>query len=150
MVKDLIVSHIKMFQLFPFNLNLVLYLVEFHIEFELLNFKKRWINVNLKNIIKNIMKFIFLTIYIIFVLALVISGITFGIITLIPDDASKPCYLRYYAHCSFTPYSTIILFIMALVGAILLMKLVKYFKRKYVKSLETNPKFQLSKKSTLK
>ena len=59
--------------------------------------------------------------------------------TLIPDDASKPCYLGYYAHCSFTPYSTLILLTMAIVGTILLIKLIKYLKRQYNKVVETKP-----------
>jgi hypothetical protein len=39
-----------------------------------------------------------------------------GISTLIPAPASKPSFLGYYAHCSFTPISTIICWIIA--GAI--------------------------------
>jgi hypothetical protein len=31
--------------------------------------------------------------------------------TLIPVDASKPCALGYEAHCTFAPYSTLILLI---------------------------------------
>jgi hypothetical protein len=31
-----------------------------------------------------------------------------GIWTLIPAQASRPCLLGYYAHCSFTPVSTLI------------------------------------------
>jgi len=34
--------------------------------------------------------------------------VVLGIFTLIPASASKPCLLGYYAHCSFTPISTII------------------------------------------
>ena len=34
--------------------------------------------------------------------------ILLGIATLIPVPASKPSFLGYYAHCSFTPISTII------------------------------------------
>lgn len=60
---------------------------------------------------------------------------------MIPDEASKPCYLGYYAHCSFTPYSTIILLAMALLGTFLLTKLVKYFKRKYREHSKKNSKF---------
>jgi hypothetical protein len=33
--------------------------------------------------------------------------------TLIPVDASKPCGLGYEAHCTFTPWSTLILLIVA-------------------------------------
>jgi hypothetical protein len=38
----------------------------------------------------------------------IIIAILAGISTLIPTSASKPCYLGYYAHCTFTPISTII------------------------------------------
>ncbi len=62
--------------------------------------------------------------------------------TFIPDDASKPCYLGYYAHCSFTPYSTLILFTMAIVGTILLIKLIKYIRRKYNEVVETKQKLE--------
>ena len=36
-----------------------------------------------------------------------------GITTLMPAPASKPCLLGYYAHCSFTPVSTIICWVIA-------------------------------------
>lgn len=80
------------------------------------------------SILSKIIKTILNSLYTIFVLALMVNGIVMGLITLIPDNAKKPCYLGYYAHCSFTPYSTIILFIMALFGAILLIKQIKYIK----------------------
>jgi len=38
---------------------------------------------------------------------LIIIAILAGVSTLIPALASKPCYLGYYAHCTFTPISTI-------------------------------------------
>ena len=94
---------------------------------------------SLKIISKSIFKSFFLLIYLIFVGALIIGGLSAGIMTIIPDEASKPCYLGYYAHCSFTPYSTLILFAMTLVGTLLLIKLVKYFRRKYNKLVETKP-----------
>jgi len=34
--------------------------------------------------------------------------------TVIPAPASKPCLLGYYAHCSFTPASTVILIVLGL------------------------------------
>ena len=33
-----------------------------------------------------------------------------GVWTLLPWGASKPCLLGYYAHCTFTPISTIVCF----------------------------------------
>ena len=89
----------------------------------------------LRKIIKS---FLFL-LYIIFVISLLAGGISAGIMTLIPDEASKPCYLGYYAHCSFTPYSTLILFAMTIVGAFLLFKLIKYIRKQYKKAVKTKP-----------
>ncbi|MFX0032842.1 MAG: hypothetical protein ACFE8E_05015 [Candidatus Hodarchaeota archaeon] len=83
-----------------------------------------------KNKILKVTKAILLGFYLIFLIGLIAGGISSGIITLLPDEASKPCYLGYYAHCSFTPFSTIILFAMAIIGLILLIKLIKRFKRK--------------------
>jgi flavodoxin len=50
-----------------------------------------------------------------FMVAAVVGGIGAGIWTLIPTawldyGASKPCYLGYVTHCSFAPWSSIILF----------------------------------------
>jgi len=36
-----------------------------------------------------------------------------GISTFIPASASKPCLLGYYAHCSFTPVSAVICWVIA-------------------------------------
>jgi len=46
-------------------------------------------------------------------LLLVVIFFILGISTLIPAPASKPSLLGYYAHCSFTPISTIICWIIA-------------------------------------
>jgi len=43
----------------------------------------------------------------------VLIAIVLGISTLIPAPASKPCLLGYYAHCSFTPISTVICWVIA-------------------------------------
>ncbi len=49
-------------------------------------------------------------------IVMIIAWISSTIITVIPDStASKVCYLGYYAHCSFTPYGTII----SIIGAVL-------------------------------
>ena len=94
---------------------------------------------SIKKLSKKIIKSILIVLYVSFIVALIAGGISSGIITLIPDEASKPCYLGYYAHCSFTPYSTLILFVMAIIGTILLLKLVKYVRRKYNKFVEAKP-----------
>lgn len=104
----------------------------------------RWklleINANsIKKVSKKIIKSILFLIYAIFVVSLIAGGLSTGIMTLIPDEASKPCYLGYYAHCSFTPYSTLILFAMAIVGTILLLKLINYVRRQYSKFSEAKP-----------
>jgi hypothetical protein len=44
-------------------------------------------------------------------------------LTLIPDtEASKECMLGYYAHCSFTPISTIILIFIAVLFCYILIR----------------------------
>jgi hypothetical protein len=49
-------------------------------------------------------------------IVMIIAWASSAIITVIPDStASKVCHLGYYAHCSFTPYGTII----SIVGAVL-------------------------------
>ena len=81
-------------------------------------------------IIKKIIRSIGILLYLVFTIAMIIGGAISGAMTLLPDEASKPCYLGYYAHCSFTPYSTIILFSMALLGVILLLVLIRYLRKK--------------------
>ncbi|MBA7591211.1 hypothetical protein ES708_33363 [subsurface metagenome] len=39
---------------------------------------------------------------------LIVIAVLAGVSTLIPASASKLCYLGYYAHCTFTPISTLI------------------------------------------
>ena len=43
----------------------------------------------------------------------VIIFVVLGIVTLVPAPASKPCMLGYYAHCTFTPISTVICLVLA-------------------------------------
>jgi hypothetical protein len=60
----------------------------------------------------NVKKLLLSTIFIV----MIIAWISSAIITIIPDStASKVCHLGYYAHCSFTPYGTII----SIIGAVL-------------------------------
>ena len=87
--------------------------------------------ISLKVLTIKFFKLFLAAIYIAIVFILVFGGIPMGIWTLLPDEAKKPCYLGYYAHCSFTPFSTIILFGMTILGIILLMKLKNYLKSKY-------------------
>ena len=95
----------------------------------------KWLNleVNIKsgiNILKKIIRSIFILLYFIFAAAMIIGGAISGAMTLMPAEASKPCYLGYYALCSFTPYSSIILFSIAFAGAILMIVLIRYLKKK--------------------
>ena len=60
----------------------------------------------------NVKRLLFSTIFIV----MIIAWISSAIMTVIPDStASNVCYLGYYAHCSFTPYGTII----SIIGAVL-------------------------------
>jgi hypothetical protein len=43
----------------------------------------------------------------------IVVSVILGLSTLIPAPASKPSLLGYYAHCSFTPISTIVCFVIA-------------------------------------
>jgi hypothetical protein len=81
-------------------------------------------------IVFKMLKIIGLTVSWIFTASMIIGGLFAGAWTLLPDEASKPCYFGYYAHCSFTPFSTLILFAMAAVGFFLLIKLIRYHKRR--------------------
>ena len=94
---------------------------------------------SIKKVVRIIIKSFLVLFYAVFIGSLIIGGLTSGIITLIPDEASKPCYLGYYAHCSFTPYSTLILFAMAIIGTILLLKFIKDVRKKYNQFKEAKP-----------
>jgi hypothetical protein len=96
----------------------------------------------IRKMLLKVVKSTFISIYLLLVIGLIAGGISAGILTILPSEASKPCYLGYYAHCSFAPYSTLILFTMAIIGTILLVKLIKYFKRQYTKVSETKPVLQ--------
>ena len=91
------------------------------------------------NLVKKILKIsiiLFVAIvYITFVIALSFGSLTAGVFTVLPAEffgweVSKASPLGYYSVCSFAPYSTLILFGMSAVGFLLLVKLVKYLRRK--------------------
>lgn len=92
------------------------------------------------SIIMKMIKGIIILLYTIFVIALLSGGLSAGILTLIPHEASKANYLDYYSLCSFVPYSTMILFTMAIVGTVLLVKLMKYYKRTLKRVKINSPK----------
>lgn len=70
---------------------------------------------------------------------MIAGGISAGSLTLIPPEGfgwtvSKANHLGYMSICPFAPFSTFLLFGMALLGFILLWKLIKYLRRKSKKS----------------
>jgi hypothetical protein len=70
---------------------------------------------------------------------MIAGGISAGTMTLIPPDGlgwtvSKVNYLGYMSICSFAPFSSLMLFGMAFLGLILLLKLIKYLRRKIKQS----------------
>jgi len=84
---------------------------------------------------KFIIKSLIMGLLVLFALALIACGIVFGIMTLLPSEvvgwgADSVCYLGYVAHCSFTPFSTLILFGMTLGGFLMLIPLYRYFRKK--------------------
>jgi len=54
-----------------------------------------------------------------------IASAVSAILTILPEEASKQCFLGYYAHCAFAPVSTIILAVLAAVFILLDYKLLK-------------------------
>jgi hypothetical protein len=87
------------------------------------------------NVLKRSIKMFLIITYLTIIISMIAGGISAGIMTLIPPDAfgytvSKKNYLGYTSTCSFVPFSTIILFGMAIVSSILLWKLIKYLRRK--------------------
>ena len=78
---------------------------------------------------------------------MIAGGVSAGSLTLTPSEGlgwtvSKANYLGYMSICSFAPFSTIMLFGMAGLGLILLLKLVKYLRRKS-RNLETLAKVRI-------
>ncbi len=72
--------------------------------------------------------------YTTFVLALILGNLFSAIITILPAEivgfgSTKTCILGYVAHCSFTPWSTIISLGFVALGVFLLIRLIKYLKK---------------------
>jgi hypothetical protein len=70
---------------------------------------------------------------------MIAGGVFAGIMTLTPPEGfgwtvSKDNYLGYMSICSFAPFSSLMLFAMATIGVFLLVKLLKYLRRKTKKS----------------
>ena len=55
---------------------------------------------------------------------MIVAWISSSVMTVIPDSsASKICYLGYKAHCSFTPISTLILVVAAIITSLIAKRL---------------------------
>jgi hypothetical protein len=94
--------------------------------------KKR---ISFKNLLLKSLKIILIILYITIIVSMIAGGVTAGIMTLIPSEGlgwtvSKANYLGYMSICSFAPFSTSLLFGMAFLGSFLLLKRVKYLRRK--------------------
>jgi hypothetical protein len=66
---------------------------------------------------------------VLFGLILMLAGFILGIMTFLPDNASKTCLIGYYAHCSFAPISSVILLTLGLLGLILIIIMFRKNKR---------------------
>ncbi|MFW9783903.1 MAG: hypothetical protein ACFFFB_16580 [Candidatus Heimdallarchaeota archaeon] len=89
----------------------------------------------LGNILKKTIKSFLIILYITIITGMIGGGISAGIMTLTPPEAfgwtvSSTNYLGYISTCAFAPFSSLLLFGMAFIGSILLMKFIKYLRRK--------------------
>ncbi|MFW9828409.1 MAG: hypothetical protein ACFFEY_12535 [Candidatus Thorarchaeota archaeon] len=96
--------------------------------------------ISLLRLLKKSIKLFLVILYITFVIALSFGPLVAGVWTLIPAmafgwEVSKTSYLGYYSTCTFAPFSTIVLFGLATIGFVLLMKLRKYLLRKTKNSI---------------
>jgi hypothetical protein len=88
-----------------------------------------------KNVLKKSIKIFLASLYATIIIAMIAGGISAGIMTLLPPEdfgwsVSNLNYLGYMSICAFAPFSTLMLFAMALIGFILLVKFAKYIRRK--------------------
>jgi len=91
--------------------------------------------VTFKNLLKKSIKLFLILFYIALIIAMIAGGVSAGIMTLTPPEGfgwtvSNANYLGYMSICSFAPFSSLLLFGMAAIGSLLLMKLIKYLRRK--------------------
>ena len=83
--------------------------------------------------IKEIMKSMKAITYTTLVVAMIVGFLFSTIITILPADivgfgSTKVSYLGYVAHCSFTPWSTLISFALVGLGVFFLIRVIKYLK----------------------
>ncbi|MFX1480228.1 MAG: hypothetical protein ACFFCI_19115 [Promethearchaeota archaeon] len=91
--------------------------------------------ISVRSMMKKSIKLFLVMLYITTIIAMIAGGITAGTMTLLPPEdfgwtVSKMNYLGYRSICAFAPFSTIMLFGMAFIGLILLIKFIKYIRRK--------------------
>ena len=86
--------------------------------------------ISLVGMLKKSIKLFLIILYTTFLIVLSFGTVVAGIWTVMPAEASKANYIGYYSTCAFAPFSTIILFSLALVGFLLLLKLQKSFRKK--------------------
>jgi len=94
---------------------------------------------NLLSILKKSIKITLAIFYITLIVSMIAGGITAGVFTILPAEdfgwtVSHASYLGYFSVCSFAPFSSIMLFGMAFLGIILLIKYSKYIRKKIRKS----------------
>jgi hypothetical protein len=57
---------------------------------------------------------------------MIIAWVSSAVVTAIPDStASKICYSGYKAHCSFTPFSTVISIVAAIITSLIALRVLK-------------------------
>ncbi|MFX0076522.1 MAG: hypothetical protein ACFE96_13855 [Candidatus Hermodarchaeota archaeon] len=88
-----------------------------------------------KKVFLKSIKLILISLYLTIIISMIAGGITAGTLTLLPPDGfgwtvSKANYLGYMSICAFAPFSSLLLFGMAVLGYVLLLKLIKYIRRK--------------------
>ena len=95
--------------------------------------------INLRDLLKKLIKLLAISIYLSIIISMIAGGVIAGIMTLTPPEGfgwtvSKNNYLDYMSICSFAPFSSLLLFGMASIAVFLLIKLLKYLRRKTKKS----------------
>lgn len=83
--------------------------------------------------LKEIMKSVKIISYTTMIIAMIIGNLFSAVITILPADvvgfgSQKLSILGYVAHCSFTPWSTLISLALTGLGVFFLIKLIKYLK----------------------
>ncbi|NHJ22861.1 MAG: hypothetical protein EAX91_18100 [Candidatus Lokiarchaeota archaeon] len=91
--------------------------------------------ISFKSLLLKSIKLTLVILYLTIIISMIAGGISAGTLTLLPPDGfgwtvSKVNYLGYKSICAFVPFSSLMLFGMAFLGFFLLLKLIKYLRRK--------------------